>query len=586
MIQQALVEVVKNQLSGGVSEAEVREFLRRRGTDEAEIREIFDTAALAMPDPDRVMPVEIPVPVAEPEPAPTPVAPAPEETPAVPVVEPVVAPESAPVKTEAHGVVREVPPLQPTVPFAVANGSSFAPVVVPIAQPTLPDSGRKRRVLALVMAAIGSVALFAGGWFVYSIYFSSPESQLDRMMANMRGVRSFAFAGQTDIHASEFSVPFFPAGSTDPLIRALAVRESVTFTTTISGAYDIHDESVPKSSATISATSNKWALGDFSLGLAYRGIGQTDYVSFGDLPDLGFLHLDFLRDKWFTVDDPGVREQLGLSVNGSRSAVPMFAQAWRNASFSAWREHRFLAVVDSLGSESIDGVSTWHYVLAFDPDAFARWTVLVGSIANGSLSDAEANALRATAHRWSFDDIQLWIGKRDGLPRKVAIRANVASVGDPAKRTGFDATITASRFNDDVDIYVPEGAASIDEALQGLFGQLIGTSIAPKTALERNSRRAADIESIANAIQKNMSDNSGAFACTAGPLPARVTTLGSRGYAIEPCLVPRYLRALPRDPNRGTATASGYSVAYDQKTNKLTVSAPYAELSQKISITK
>lgn len=406
------------------------------------------------------------------------------------------------------------------------------------------------------------------------------------MMANIRGVRSFAFAGQTDIRMSEFSVPFFSASSTDPLIRALAIREPVTFTATVSGAYDIHDESVPKLSATILATSDKWALGNFSLGLDYRGIGQADYFSFSDLPDFGFLRLDFLRDKWFTAGDSGIREQLGLSAGNSRSAVPVFAQTWRNASFSAWREHRFLAVVDSLGSETVDGVSTWHYSLAFDPDAFARWAVLVGSIANGTLSDAEANALRTAAHQWAFDDIQLWIGKRDGLPRKIAIRANVATVGDPAKRTGVDATFTVSRFNDDMDISVPEGAASIDEALQGLFGQLIGTTVAPKTALERNSRRVADIESIANAIQKNMADNGDVFACTAGPLPARLTALGSRGYAIESCLAPRYLRALPRDPNRGTVTASGYSVAYDKATNKLTVGAPYAELGAKISITK
>lgn len=578
MINQALVEVVKNQLSAGVSEADVREFLRRRGTDEAEIREMFDTVVLAMPDLDRVMSVEIPAPVAEPELTPTPIEPILGKVSPVPVVEPVVSIESAPAETEAHGVVREVPPLQPTVPFAGATGAFPALTVAPISQSVSPNIDRKRRVFAFVMGAIGIVALFVGGRFVYSIYFGSPESQLDRMMANIRGVRSFAFSGQTDMRVSEFSVPFFSANSTDPLIRALAILEPVTFTTTISGAYDIHDESVPKLVATMLASSDKWALGDFSLGLAYRGIGQADYFSFSDLPDLGFLHLDFLRDKWFATGDSGIREQMGLPVGGFRLAVPVFAQAWRNASFSAWREYRFFAVVDSLGSESVDGVSAWHYSLAFDPDAFASWAVLVGSIANGSLTDAEANELRATAHRWSFDDIQLWIGKRDGLPRKIAIRANVTTIGEPAKHTGVDATFTVSRFNDNMDISVPEGATSIDEALQGLFGQLIGTTVAPKTALERNARRVADIESIASAIQKNMTDNSGVFSCVAGALPARVTILGSRGYAIESCLAPRYLRALPRDPNRGTATISGYSVSYDQKTNKLIVSVPYAEL--------
>lgn len=169
MIQQALIEVVKNQLNAGVSEAEVREFLRRRGTDEAEIREIFDTVALAMPDPNRVMPVEIPAPVAVPEPIPAPSAPAPEEAPVISVKEPVAPDEPAPTKTEAHGVVREVPPLQPTVPFAVANGASSASVTQSIRSLLFPiavangmclRSLRQRRGLRHFLSEDGSLILF------------------------------------------------------------------------------------------------------------------------------------------------------------------------------------------------------------------------------------------------------------------------------------------------------------------------------------------------------------------------------------------------------------------------------------------
>jgi len=42
MIHQALIDVVKSQLGGGVSETEVREFLLRRGTSDEEIQEIFE----------------------------------------------------------------------------------------------------------------------------------------------------------------------------------------------------------------------------------------------------------------------------------------------------------------------------------------------------------------------------------------------------------------------------------------------------------------------------------------------------------------------------------------------------------------
>lgn len=584
MIQQALIEVVKNQLSGGVSEAEVREFLRRRGTDDTEIAEIFEIVSANAHEPSRSSVAVAFAPFAEQS---VRVA-VPEMPPILEPVKPAVessvlaTEESAPAKTEAHGVVRSVPPLQPTVPFAVANG------VVPVSAtaPTVQPVGRKRRILTNILLLPGIGGFLIGGWFIYSIYFGSPESQLDRMVANMRDVRSFAFAGQADIRASEFSMPFLPADSVDPLIRALVIREPVVFTTTVAGTYDIREESVPKLSATVGATSDKWPLGEFALDFEYRGIGQTNYFSFENLPDFGFLQLDFLHDKWFTASDSDIRAQLGLPVADSSRVVPVFSRTWRTALFSAWREHRFLSVVETFDSEDIEGVSAWHYSLAFDADAFARWAVLAGSIANGSLSDTEANALRAATRRWSFDDMQLWIGKRDGLPRKVSIRANVSSADDPAKYTQLHATLLFTRANEDVDIVAPGQAASFDEALQGLFGQLIGTAVTPKTAQERNDRRQSDVEAIADAIRKNMADNSGAFACTAGPLPARAIVLGSRGYSIESCLVPRYLRVLPRDPSRGTATASGYSVIYDPKMNKLTVSAPHAELGAVIRISK
>lgn len=579
MIQQALIEVVKNQLNGGVSEAEVREFLRRRGTDEAEIREIFDIVALAMPDPGRIMHAEIPAPVVAPVPASAPIAPAPEEVPVAPVAEPVASPKSVPVQTEAHGVVREVPPLQPTVPFAVANGMQQpSPIPVVTAEP-VSEGRHKKKTIFLVAAAIVCIAVLAlGGWFAYVAYFISPERDLDRAMSRLHSVESFTFASEVTVHMANAKASVSAVtGTAGSFISMFAADGPATLTSNIVGSFDGTQDGVPRLAFTAVSTMDKWAVGEATLGFIYNNIDRVSYLNMTAMPNFGFLDLSSLQQQWFMLSDKDAQAQFGLSADPTGGFVPSISKQGRETSIAAWKEYRFLTVQSTLADEVLDGVSTRHYALAFDEAAFMRWLEKNGS-------RATENVFAAIA----INDLHVWIGKLDGSPRKLQMRIAI----DPQnsmRSADILVTLTGNSFDKPVGISIPEGARSIDSALQSLFTQILGGDAripAPKTALERNARRSMDIEAIIDAIKKNEADNDGAFACSAGPLPTTAKFLGTSGYAVEPCLAPWYLRALPRDPSRGTAAMSGYSVFRDPKINKITVRAPYAELGQKISITK
>lgn len=462
MVNQALIDVVKNQLSGGVSESDIREFLGRRGAGEDEIREIFGTLSADAAQPlseKHIISVEQPI-----------------------AIEPVAVQTSV-----AHGVERAIPPLQPSVPFAIANGQQPAAIN---AAATVAGSGgvsrlagamrslaafgvEKKRAVFIAATACGVVAALFGAWFAYAVYFSSPDDNLDRVMGNAWRAQSFAFSGQAVIRVNDLAGATLSASSTDPFMRAFAIGGPVTFTSTVSGKYDAHAEASPSLALALAATTDRWSTGDFKLGVDYRNIKRTNYVSFSDVPDFDFLNLGFLKNRWFTASDSDAYAQLGGIAGNSYSIVPFISQERRAAMLSAWQHDRFLTISGQMGSEDIDGVSTWHYLLAMDGDMLVRWMTQVSERMGEHMNDADGAALQQLISRLSFNDIQLWVGKRDGLPHKIHALVGVASADDPAKQSEINITLTADHFNERMDISAPNGAASIDEAMRGIFEQLL-----------------------------------------------------------------------------------------------------------------
>lgn len=123
---------------------------------------------------------------------------------------------------------------------------------------------------------------------------------------------------------------------------------------------------------------------------------------------------------------------------------------------------------------------------------------------------------------------------------------------------------------------------------------LIAINPARQFAQARNSQRVSNINAILNAVGQNLAENKGVFTCNAGVLPLSTTLIasGSGSYDIASCLVPTYLPALPYDPNMTGAHYSsnndynsGYAISTDSN-NRITVSAPGAELEQSLSVTR
>ncbi len=121
---------------------------------------------------------------------------------------------------------------------------------------------------------------------------------------------------------------------------------------------------------------------------------------------------------------------------------------------------------------------------------------------------------------------------------------------------------------------------------------LVAVNPSRQFAQARNTQRLSNVQTILNAVSQNIADNKGKFICQGiGTLPSTGTPINSLGLNIRNCIVPAYVTEIPVDPAVGSYTNennydTGYEIFQASSTKRITVSAPNAELSETISITR
>lgn len=115
---------------------------------------------------------------------------------------------------------------------------------------------------------------------------------------------------------------------------------------------------------------------------------------------------------------------------------------------------------------------------------------------------------------------------------------------------------------------------------------LVAINPSRQFAQSRDTQRTSNVTALLNAIGQRAVDNRGIFetGCDAGEIPATTTPIkSSGGYNLYPCIVPVYMALLPVDPKTGSFDSStdydsGYTVARDVTTGRITVAAPSTEI--------
>ncbi|HAO64696.1 TPA: hypothetical protein DCQ44_01810 [Candidatus Taylorbacteria bacterium] len=116
---------------------------------------------------------------------------------------------------------------------------------------------------------------------------------------------------------------------------------------------------------------------------------------------------------------------------------------------------------------------------------------------------------------------------------------------------------------------------------------LVAINPARQFAQSRDTQRTSNVTALLNAIGQRSVDNRGIFEtdCVAGIIPTTATAIksGTGGFDMYPCIVPTYIALMPTDPKIGSFTSatdynSGYTVARDSTTGRITISAPSTEI--------
>lgn len=128
---------------------------------------------------------------------------------------------------------------------------------------------------------------------------------------------------------------------------------------------------------------------------------------------------------------------------------------------------------------------------------------------------------------------------------------------------------------------------------------LIAINPARQFAQANNTKRSSDVNAILNAVHQYAVDNNGTMPAT---IPTTATAISNALTNFCTNLIPAYIAALPSDPTAGTGTAAnganvatctgtwgtGYTIQSTGASggNRITVTAPSAELSEVISVTR
>jgi len=127
-------------------------------------------------------------------------------------------------------------------------------------------------------------------------------------------------------------------------------------------------------------------------------------------------------------------------------------------------------------------------------------------------------------------------------------------------------------------------------AIIAILAGIVILAINPSKQLgdTRNAQRHADVQTILNAVYQYSIDQHG----VPGTLPSSATDICSTGFTSCPYVDlhvltdnGKYLVAMPKDPQAGDDNDTHYQISEDVN-GRITVSAPYAEQGQTISVTR
>jgi hypothetical protein len=523
-----------------------------------------------------------------------------------------------------------VPAQQPPAPVPGAS-TVVQPDAQPITHGTVPPKKKRPIKLIIGIVVVVFLALFLGS-MVMIAYGALPvgNAKFRTQIADM--VQGLPFMPKTPDFiarkalAAVFDMKKFVIDAsfamTDPGISesfGMSGLVSGDIDVAVKGPVDFSDPNKMLASLNISVTK------DFNTDLRLKE--NFVYFKINKIPSAVEILMSSLglpdkiqnqfMNKWFYYDATPLSTEAREQLEEANPEKKSWEKEASDRLDAAIRDGKIKPKV-TMGSEAVDGSATYKMATVWDKKAIDALLFVYAETASGSAKgDYQSNAPTLTE---MVDTINMtyWIDKKTYYIRKVSV-AFTMKVDDPSsgyslfdtfsnpsglmpavvntKKKEIPVTFVAkySDIGKTVTVETPKDAVKFEEFLQKVIDeQMANQESTLKQSFDRanNTKRQSDVNAILNAVNQYAADNK-------GELPPGITgvntSISKDGTDLCTTLVPEYLAAMPADPfiNVGTpideaGCLNNYYTGYtiQQTGSVITVTAPYAELGETISVSR
>lgn len=174
-----------------------------------------------------------------------------------------------------------------------------------------------------------------------------------------------------------------------------------------------------------------------------------------------------LNDQWYEINQSLIEQLTGTTLEtGSLTAADLQKLG------QAYDQHPFLAVKETLASETINGRDSYHYKVTVDKTKLKAFVQAVkeAGIDSLKLTQEGVDAFNGSLADVDFSKypIDVWIAKDDLLFMQVAFKTE-------ENGSKLDLKLTITDYNKPVEVEEPEDAKSIMEALGTIYEAALGT---------------------------------------------------------------------------------------------------------------
>ena len=460
MAEQQLIDYIKKAREAGQSDDQTKSLLLKNGWTDAEINDALAPLQPQVKPQPQVQPAAVVMPKIEAQPENLPLVQAQPQVQTQPKVQPQVQ-----AQPKAQPQVQTQPQVQvKTQPAQVTQ----------MAQTRKSHTGLKILISLVIILILCGVGYFVAGQYItlpWNPFTPSPATVLSKMEANMQNVKSSHMIMAGEIDATDGS---------KTSVGKLAFN--------VENKSDITDINNPKANATFSIELTMPASTSVTATVSANAniivVGKALYFQISDITSpaafSSYYDVSQFKGKWFKFD----QDSLTVLSQAEPGQVPASISQADNSAITKKIQalvlsENMLSVSKQLGSETISGQDTYHYLVTISEAKLKDLITKIVALempASAGTSSLSSNMVTAFVNTFAdaVGDInmEMWIGKKDYLLYKTSIDKiiDLSKISSGANvQIEVKSVTTNSDFNKPVTVQAPDGAQKIEDVVLPLL---------------------------------------------------------------------------------------------------------------------